>query len=101
MPTLVFTELKPGTFRRKEKVNTINIWKSRLTLGGIAYEDLKQPSSLTIEVDPSNHAIRLTNSGPFAVSKSKSVSSVALRGMDEGLYEPVGDGVYRWAVKER
>jgi hypothetical protein len=95
---LVFEEIKPGT--RKEKVNTVRLWKNRLQLGALAYEELGQPSSLKVEVDVSKHVLRLTAQGPFSVSKTRTVSATALAHMEEGLYTPLGGGLYQWAVTE-
>lgn len=96
---LTFQEITPNKHQIKP-VNTLRLWKNRISLGLLAYDELGQPSSVKLEVDAEHNVMRITNGGPFSVAKNRCISSVALSVLEEGLYEPMGDGVFKWAVKE-
>jgi hypothetical protein len=97
-----FTEIKPLQGMVKMKSPNIRLTDSHaLYIGALVYDELGQPTSLTVEVDPDAKVIRVKPGGPFTVSAKHSISTKSLTVVPSGLYEPIGNGMFRWAVKEQ
>lgn len=97
---LQFEEVKPLLSPRLS-LDSIRVAKNRLSIGKQSYINLGEPSSLKVEIDPRNHVIKLSTQGPFSLSKYRTVTNSDFLKMEEGLYNPVGKGLYQWAPEQR